>query len=273
MITIGAKQAVSYTNRINEIVSQKSESMLRLSTGYKVTSAADDAGNYQTIMDATCQLRGLEVANKNTQAAVEIGYIADDALNSILDSAYIVMDIANQALNADEKEKAVLEERAKAIISQMNTIKNDTKYNENAIFSDNGITFQVGYESDENSKVTLNTSLSSSEIGIDLETYEINFADKAAIQATMEEMENLGYALSSKITEVASKSSTLRDRIAVQENTYAKVADGRASKIETNVAQELLNYVKLGISESATNALLQSASQLNGQIVTRVLGF
>ena len=273
MITVGAKQTVSYTNRINDIVSQKAESMLRLSRGYKVTSAADDAGNWQTIMDSTCELKGLEVANKNTQAAVEIGYIADDALNAMLDSAYVVMDIANQALSADEKEKAVLEERANAIISQMNTIKNDTKYNDNAIFTENGITFQVGYESDENSKITVNTSLSSSEIGVDLETYEVDFSDEAKIKEVMQQMEDLGYSLSNKITEVASKGSVLRDRISIQENTYAKVADARASKIETNVAQELLNYVKLGISESATNALLQSASQLNGQLVTRIIGF
>ncbi|MBR1977675.1 hypothetical protein IKA15_05295 [bacterium] len=272
MITVGAKQAVSYVNRINEITAQKTESMLRLSSGYRVTSAADDAGNYQTIMDATCELKGLEVANKNTQSAVEIGYIADDALNSILDSAYVVMDIANQALSADEKERAVLEERANAIISQMNTIKNDTKYNDNAIFTENGMTFQVGYESNENSKITINTSLSSSEIGVDLATYNVDFTDEDKIKETMQKMEDLGYSLTNKITEVASKGAILKDRIAVQENTYARVADARASKIETDVAQELFNYVKLGISESATNALLQSASQLNGQLVTRIIG-
>lgn len=273
MITVGAKQAVSYANRINEITAQKAEAMLRLSTGYKVTSAADDAGNYQTIIDSTCELKGLEVANKNTQTAVEIGYIADDALNSILDSAYVVMDIANQALTADEKERAVLEERANAIIAQMNTIKESTKYNDNAIFTENGITFQVGYESNENSKVTVDTSLSSSAIGVDLATYNVDFTDEAKIQETMQKMEDLGYSLSNKITEVASKGAILKDRIAVQENTYAKVADARASKIEANVAQELVNYVKLGITESATNALMQSASQLNGQLITRIIGF
>ncbi len=272
MITIGAKQAVAYTNRINEITNQKAESMLKLSSGYKVTSASDDAGNYQTIMNATCELRGLEVANKNTQSAVEIGYIADDALNSMLDSAYVVMDIATQALSADDKEKAVLKERAEAIIKQMNTIKTETKYNDNAIFSDKGMTFQVGYEGDENSRVTINTSLSSTEIGIDLGTYTVDFSTEEKIKETISQIEDLGYKLSNKITEVASKGSTLRDRIAVQENTYSKVADGRATKIETNVAQELFNYVKLGISESATNSLLQSASSLNGQLISRIMG-
>lgn len=272
MITVGVKQAVTYVDRINDITSKKAESMLRLSSGYKVTSAADDAGNYQQIINATCELKGLETANKNTQAAVEMTCIADDALNSILDSAYVVMDIANQALSADDKERAVLEERANAIVSQMNTIKNSTKYNDNLIFTDNGITFQIGYESDENSKVDVNTSLSSSEIGIDLETYDVDFTDEEAIKNVMQQMEDLGYSLSNKISEVASKGSVLKDRIAVQENTYSKVADARASKIETNVADELLNYVKLGISESATNALLQSATQLNGQLVTRIIG-
>lgn len=273
MITIGAKQATVYVDRLNDLNAKKTESMSKLSSGYKVQTAADDAGNYQTIIDATCELKGLEVANKNTQAAVEIGYIADDALNSMLDSAYAIMDIANQALSADDKERAVLEERAGAIISQMNTIKNDTKYNDNAIFTDDGLTFQIGYETDNNSKVTINTSLSSSEIGIDLDTYDVDFSDEDKIKDVMQQMEDLGYSLTNKISEVASKSSVLRDRITVQENTYAKVADARASKIETNVAQELLNYVKLGISESATNSLLQAASQLNGDLVTRIIGF
>ena len=76
---------LSAQNSMNKAINSLNNSLKRLSTGYKINSAKDDAAGYYIATNINSQIRGLNVAKQNTQIAGNALNIATGDLTSIND--------------------------------------------------------------------------------------------------------------------------------------------------------------------------------------------
>jgi flagellin len=243
------------------------KSMERLSTGYRLQTASDDSGNYQIAVDATRQLRGLETANKNATSAKNIVDIADESLTKMSELAYSIQSLAQKALRGTADERAAYQEEANALLAEIKNLKNETKYNDVQVFRSEGFIFQVGYEGNANSGLTVNTSLDSSELsGFDIDSYSVDFSTDAKIEAEMEKFDALQGDLNKKTVEIGAKNHMLDNVIEAQEKIYTGVNANREDLINTDMAEELVSYIKNQILNSAASALREQTTSLNSAL-------
>jgi flagellin len=149
-------------------------SMTRLSTGFRVNSAMDDAAGLQIATRLTAQTRGQQVAQRNTQNAISMMQTAEGALNEVSDMLIRMKDLATQAADASSSvnDQAAMQAEYDALGEQLNQIMNNTTFGgmnllsttnlapNQGIFAAGPVQFQIGSTSAE--KYSLNVSANTS---------------------------------------------------------------------------------------------------------------
>src|SRR5687768_7418932 len=126
---------------------QMSKSLEKLSSGFRINRAADDAAGLAISEGLRSQVGGLKVAVRNAQDGVSVVQTAEGALTEVHSMLQRMNDLAVQyaggAQNADSK--AALESEFTALQTEIARIGTNTKFNGVSLFSATAMTFQVGY--------------------------------------------------------------------------------------------------------------------------------
>ena len=270
MISISNQsQTLSLLNALKKATDMTNKSAERLSSGSRINSASDDPAGYMIASGLTKQMKGYEAANQNAVAAQSITKIAESGFQSLSDAALEIKSLALQASSASDDEKVALEAKAKSIMDQMRSIKNSTKYSDNPVYKEEGYTFQVGYTTDEYSKLSLDTSLEAGDLhDFDIDSYEVDFtSEDANLDETIETFDQLTDDLNMKTMHAANVSTSLDSIIESQEVTYANIVEARSNIIDTDVAYEMSELVKSEIMSSMVAALMQQTQSMNANLL------
>ena len=92
--------ALSAQNAIGKTQANLSTAMTRLSTGYRINTASDDAAGLQIATRLKAQTSGMAMAMKNTQNATSMLQTASGAFNQVTDMLVRMKDLATQAADA-----------------------------------------------------------------------------------------------------------------------------------------------------------------------------
>ena len=132
--------------------------MERLSTGYKINSASDDAAGFAIAESMTAQVRGLSMAAKNASDALGMLKVVENATNDVTDMLQRIRELAVQAQSGTNSagDIANLQQEAEALIDEIGRVSEDTKYNGKARLGADSETLdiQVGYNDGDVSNVT-----------------------------------------------------------------------------------------------------------------------
>ena len=94
--------ALAAQNSISRTQSNLSTSMTRLSTGYRINSAMDDAAGLQIATRLKTQTSGMNVAMRNTQNSISMLQTAEGALDETTNILTRMKDLATQAADGSE---------------------------------------------------------------------------------------------------------------------------------------------------------------------------
>lgn len=122
---------LSAQNSMNKAINSLNNSLKRLSTGYKINSAKDDAAGYYIATNINSQIRGLNVAKQNTQIAGNALNIATGDLTSINDQLGRIRDLTVQYSNSvyGEKEKNAIKAEIQQRIDEIDRIAGGSSFN------------------------------------------------------------------------------------------------------------------------------------------------
>ena len=157
-------------NTLNSTNNALSTSMERLSTGYRVNSAADDAAGLQIANRLELQSRGMSVASRNSQDAISMMQTAESSMDEMTNIAYRMNDLATQSANGSNtaEDRAAIDAEFKALASQMGEISKNTNFGgqklldaTSGIFAQGAVTFQTGSTTAETTNVAVSTGLAS----------------------------------------------------------------------------------------------------------------
>jgi len=159
--------ALSAQNSIARTQSSLSTSMTRLSTGYRINSAMDDAAGLQIASRLKAQTSGMTVAMRNTQNSTSMLQTAEGALDEVSNMLVRMKDLATQAADqsSTDDDKTAMQAEYDALGLELANVLKNTKFGGETLLVggtvDGAMTFQIGASSDETMEIDLSDDMSS----------------------------------------------------------------------------------------------------------------
>ena len=239
----------------------------KLSSGYKINRAADDAAGLSISEKMRNQIRGLNKAASNAQDGISLVQTAEGALNEVHSMLQRISELAVQAssdINATADRTAVNDEITQ-LTTEIDRVASTTQFNKMNIldgtFKDKSI--QVGANAGENIAISIDNmdcaTLGMTNAGVDSYTNA---------NTTLTNAQNAITSLSSKRSALGAIQNRLEltyDNLNnISENTQA--AESRIR--DTDMASEMVSYSKNNILQQAGQSMLAQANQANQGVLS-----
>ncbi len=151
--------AMTAQRYLNGAVDGTQKSMERLSSGYKINSARDDAAGLQIANRLTSQSRGLDMAVRNANDGISIAQTAEGAMNESTNILQRMRDLSLQSANGSNSrsERVAIQEEVTALNHELNRIAETTSFGGNKLLNGTYGTqsFQIGAGSGEAVQLTM----------------------------------------------------------------------------------------------------------------------
>lgn len=181
-------------------------SMRRLSTGYRINSAKDDAAGLQITNRMTSQINGLTVAVRNANDGISVAQTAEGAMNESTAILQRMRDLSIQSANDsnDSVDRAALQKEVSQLIEELDRISETTTFGGQKLL-DGGFTeknFQVGANANETIAITI-TSVTSGKLGSTDSGYGLTFTGFTMLGADPLEAQALTFNVNGETTGIA----------------------------------------------------------------------
>ena len=155
-------------NALNVNDNRLSSSIQRLSSGFKINSAADDAAGLAISIKMNAQIKSLEQANKNANDGISVVNTADGAMSEMHDILQRMNELAIQSANGtnSDSDREQIQLEIDQLVQELDRIAETTQFNAQNLLD--GSFAYKGYTNTENIKV-----MSYSD-GVSTGTYAIN---------------------------------------------------------------------------------------------------
>lgn len=123
------------------------KAFLRLSSGYRINSAADDAAGLQISDRLQSQIMGLQQGNRNANDGISLAQTAEGAMNEVTSMFQRVRTLAQQSANGSntDDDRVAIQEEIRALMKEVNRIAADTTFGgQNLLNGSYEANFQVG---------------------------------------------------------------------------------------------------------------------------------
>lgn len=247
--------------------SEINKSLEKLSTGYRINKAADDAAGLTISESLRSQSRGAAVAQTNAQTGINMLQTAEGDLGVIQDNLQRVRDLSVQAANGtnSDKEKKAIKEEVDARVAEISRIAQSSSFNGVKLLdgSSTTVTLQIGSNGDKAlNQITVGKPLQRADATMLGISNTSAFTDPAGdINAYIDKVDSAISDVStnrSKIGSVQNRLDSAIKSLAVkQENMLASESRIR----DVDVAKEAASLTKNQILQQASASLLSQANQ------------
>ena len=251
------------SNRMLGITSnQQSKSTEKLSSGYKINRAADDAAGLAISERMRKQVRGLTKAVSNAQDGISCLQTAEGALNEVHDMLQRINELAMQASNGTNSTTDIgyLNDEVKALKSEIDRIGTTATFNgQNLLNGDfSAKTVQVGYGSDNSISIGI-TSLNVT-IG--------EFSDQESAKTTLGQIDAALDVVSAKRSDLGAKQNRLEHTVNNLNNVIENTQAAESQIRDTDMATEMVKYSNNNILAQAGTAMLAQSNQANQNVLS-----
>ncbi len=254
--------ALNAFNALSNINSKIGVHQLRLSTGKRINSAADDPAGYTLATKLKARSRALGQALNNAGEAKNILSVAEGGLQNINDILVTIKEKAIQAGNGsygDEELDAIVTQ-IQDLLKEIDDIISQTKFNNSQLLNNNftGKVFQIGADGGDTLTISLTKSIDSADFGLnniastDLQGSSLSVtltSIDTAIKTVTEELQNIG----SLIQRLDYKEATLLVAITNTEAAASRIMDA-------DMAKEQMEMTKLQILQQTATVQLAQAN-------------
>jgi flagellin len=243
--------------------------LLRLSSGKRINSGADDAAGLQIADSLRANVRALDQAVRNANDGISVAQIADGALQEISNILTRAVTLAEEAATAtvDSTGRASINAEFSQIQAEIARIANQTNFNGVGIFTTSGLggslsVFVGDISTASTIDVTINTITTAGDTvtdlgGQNLSTIDMTTASGAASALTAVK-DALGSVASAR-AEIGGGMNRLQSAVAVLQSQSINTQAAESVIRDANVAEEVANLTKYQIlAQSGISALAQA---------------
>ena len=264
--------AVNTNRQLGITTSGLQKSTEKLSSGYKINRAADDAAGLSISEKMRNQIRGLNKASDNAQDGISLVQTAEGALNEVHSMLQRMSELSVQAANGtnDTTDRSSINDEIQQLKTEIQRVGNTTQFNKMNILDgtfSNGANklLQVGANANQTIQIDIDAlqSVVGSSLKADLKTETATNA-QSAIGVVQNSIEKLS-KLRSKLGAVQNRlEHTVANLDNISENTQS--AESRIR--DTDMAEEMVQYSKNNILQQAGQSMLAQANQANQGVLS-----
>jgi flagellin len=262
---------LSAQNSISRTQTNLSTSMTRLSTGFRINSAMDDAAGLQIATRLKAQTSGMAVAMRNTQNSISMLQTAEGALDEVTNIMTRMKDLATQGADgsSSDDDRIAMQAEFDSLTDELNNIMDNTKFGGELLLEAAGklsgpITFQIGSDSLE----TMEADFSSALGGITLPTSGAGITSvteaNGSIASLSDAIDAVG-TLRSELGAVANRLDHVYNNLA-NISTNTKNATGRI--MDVDFATESSNMTSKQMLMQAGTAMLKQTNSMSSMVMS-----
>jgi len=262
-------QDASNALSINEANMQKS--VQKLSSGYQINKAADDASGLVISQHLQSQIGGFQQAQANTQSAINVVQTADGALNEVGTILQRINTLTVESQNTtatDATAQTAAQDEVNASLQSLNDIANTTVYGNNQLLTASGgvVTFAFQVGADESGYSQLSFTFGALSVsGLSLTGFSVTSATAlTSVQTAIDNVSGLRGTLGAYQNELQHISDNEGVMVQNLQASNAQIQD-------TNMASEMSNFTQDQVLVQAGVSMLAQANQIPDYVL-KLLG-
>lgn len=276
--------AMNIQKNLSSATSDMNKAMVRMSTGSKINSAADDAAGLAVSTSLEKTISSSKVASQNVQIGSNLLTTTEGTLEVIKSNVQRIRDLAEQSANGtySTTDRNAMKAEALQRASEIDRLATSTKFNGlNLLCSDSqttsGIAIQVGTDSGDGDSITISASVFASAnvsmIGLGNSTAIGNaFATASASKAFLTSCDSALTNITNRETTIGAFQNRLSAAGENLEVQRTNLSAANSTIKDADVAEESANYVQAQILQQASASLLASANQAPSIALTLING-
>ena len=250
-----------------------SKSLERLSSGYRINRAADDAAGLAISQGMRADIASYKVASRNVSEANAMVQVAEGAYDQIGNMLVRMKELATQAASANaEGNRTKIDDEATALINEIDRISNATEYAGSSLLS-GGLgtqTFQVGSTDDTFSQIDVSfATVSTTSLGVG--TSSINLDNATGAQSALADIDDAIDELNNSRGALGAIQNRLGYASANLSTTIENVQAAESVIRDVDMASEMTTFTKNQILLQAGTAMLAQAN-MAPQVVLSLFG-
>ncbi len=248
------------------------KSLEKLSSGYRINRAGDDAAGLAISENLRAQIRGLKQASRNAQDGVSLVQVAEGGLNEISSILIRLRELAVQAASdtIGPVERQFLNVEYDQLVSEVDRIADGTEFNGTQLLSGTGsiLDFQVGTKNDPNiDRLSFDASkadANSAALGVNL----TSVADKASAQNSLAAIDTAIVSVSAMRADFGAIQNRLQSTIGNIAVGVENLSAANSRIRDVDIAEETAELTKNNILLNAGTSVLAQANQSANSALT-----
>ncbi|MGY1601095.1 flagellin N-terminal helical domain-containing protein [Geodermatophilus sp. SYSU D00815] len=250
------------------------KSLEKLSSGFRINRAADDAAGLAISEGLRSQIGGLKVAVRNAQDGISVVQTAEGALTETHSILQRMRDLAVQASNdgaLSDTDKAKADKEFQELVKELNDIASKTTFNGTSLLSGgySGKNFQVGANAGETLTVTIG-DMRANALGISGAAAS-GIGSASAASGALNAVNTAIGTVSDQRASLGAIQNRLEHKINNLNATIENLTASESRIRDTDMAQEMTNFSRTQILSQAGTAMLAQANQ-SSQGILQLLG-
>lgn len=272
MTALNANRQLNITNGS---LAKKTE---KLSSGYRVNRAADDAAGLSISEKMRAQIRGLDQASSNAQDGISLIQTAEGALNEIHSVLQRMRELTVQAANDTNvtADRRAIAKEIRALTSEIDRIATQTEFNTMKLLSGrfSGKVLQVGANGSQTISLKI-SAMTAGKLGVSAKVIAGAISRSHATGKDITKLISVVNKAISKVSLQRSALGALQNRlehtIANADNMSENLQSAESKIRDANMADEMVAYSSFSILQQAGQSMLAQANQ-STQGVLSLLG-
>lgn len=237
----------------------------RLSSGFRINRAGDDAAGLAISENLKAQIRGLRQASRNAQDGVSLIQVAEGALNEIGSIMIRLRELAVQAASdtIGSTEREFLDVEFKQLMTEVDRIANGTEFSGTHLINGTGemLDFQIGTRNDPNlDRISFDASKADANIEA-LGIKEASVKNKETAQNSLSSIDQAIVSISAMRADFGAIENRLTSTISNIGVSVENLSAANSRIRDVDIAEETAQLTKNNILLQAGSAVLAQANQ------------
>lgn len=252
--------AMNTNRQLGITTGAQSKSTEKLSSGYRINRAGDDAAGLTISEKMRSQIRGLNKASTNAEDGVSLIQTAEGALNEAHSILQRMNELATQAANDTntDSDRTAIDKELTALTAELDRIASTTQFNTmnllDGSFKDKKL--QVGALEGQTISISVD-AMNATAIGIT----GIDVSDNAKAGASMTKIQGAISVVSAQRSALGAIQNRLEHTIANLDTTSENTSAAESRIRDVDMAEEMVEYSKNNILAQAGQSMLAQANQ------------
>ena len=249
------------TNRQMGVVSSAlQKSTEKLSSGYKINRAGDDAAGLSISEKMRSQIRGLNKASDNAQDGISLIQVAEGALNETHSILQRMNELATQAANDTntDTDRGAIGAEMTQLKDEIDRIQSTTQFNTQNLLDGNftGKNLQIGSLSGQTIAISI-SQMDAASLGVD----GLDVTSNSAAGTAMSKIQAAIDTVSTQRSDLGALQNRLEHTINNLDTTSENTSAAESRIRDTDMADEMVQYSKNNILAQAGQSMLAQANQ------------